>query len=137
MPDSRPNQRKAASAVGAEIQAIAKNFNSGTNGKAAHLVNLSLATLKYLLLNAESDDIRYQAATALLGLAPIQQKLDYMRGAVNKPERRSAPDRPAVAAQRLRAIMTQSPEVAQRVLQALAEAEKEAQAAPDPQQKAA
>lgn len=120
-----------------QIVAIAKALQCSAPAKAAHLVNLSLATLKYLMVNAESDAIRYQAATALLGLAPMQAKLGLMRGVVDQPHLGRDPQRPAVLAKRVKAMLERDPAQAQRLLAMITEAENEGQVAANPQQKAA
>ena len=110
-----------------KIAQIHRDLATGAEKRSAHLVNLSVATLKYLLLHSESDDIRYGAAQTLLSLSPHKRKLDLLAGVLEPPvmDRKSA-DRPAVFSKRLKSIMDASPESAQRVLAALAEAESEA-----------
>ena len=99
----------------------------GANHRATHLGNLAVAALKYLLLNAESDDMKFKAAEALLALAPVRRKLDLSATVVDAPvmDRKSA-DRPAVLGQRLRRLMDAGAEQATEALRLIEEAEKQA-----------
>ena len=118
-----------------QITDIAKTFRCGATMRASHLVNLSLATMKWLVLNAESDDIRFKAADALLGLGPMQAKLGLMKDVVSQPYL-GKELRPVALGKRLRAAMT-TPEHAARILAMVEEAEKQSKAGATSPSKAA
>ena len=86
---------------GDEIKAISKDMSTGAEKKSAHLANLATATLKYLLLNAESDDLRFQAALAVLALSPVRRKMDALAAGVQDhvPKPRTGPRRRLTADQ--------------------------------------
>ena len=106
-----------------QIAEIARGFKCGAGMKSAHLVNISLATLKWLMMNSESDDIRFKAAEALLGLQPMRAKLGLMGDVVAKPFL-GKEARPAAIGKRLSAAM-KTPEQAARVIQLLEQVEAE------------
>ena len=119
---------------GAEIRAIAKDMAGGADRRAAHLVNLSLATFKWLILNGESDDVKFRAADALLALSPCRAKLDQMRGILESPGNGNVG--PRAMEKRIRAVMT-SPEKTQLLLSMVEQAERDASAAQNSPNKAA
>ena len=121
------NGNGATITPGDEIRKISRELFSGTERRSAHLVNMSIATLKYLLLNAESDDMRFRAAEALLGLSPMRRKLDLLAGVLEPPAfHRNSPERPTVLGARLKRLMDAGSDHASEALRLIEQAEKEA-----------
>ena len=122
----RANRTDADKDGAKQIPLIAKDLVGGIDRRSAHLINLSLATLKWLMLYGESDDVRFRAAQALLDSPPLRQKLDFMRDIVVPPGRGRGPVRSAQLGRRLKAVVDAGPEHAQRMLALLEQAENEA-----------
>lgn len=116
--------KNAESSAAEEIARIAKDSWSGADRRASHLVNLSMATLKYLMLNAESDDLKLEAARTLLELPPVRRKLQHQQEAV----RPSTVDRRTPIGRRLRNLLDSDPDKAQRLLDLI---ENEAEKSPE------
>ena len=109
------------------ISSIAKDMINGASPRAAHLGNLSIATLKYLALYAESDDIRFRAAEALLALSPVRRKLDLSASIIEPPSMDPrTPNRPSALGARLKRLMDAGASEASEALKLIEQAEKEA-----------
>lgn len=65
-----------------EIKALMKDLQRTPSARAAHLTNLAICGLKYLVLKGESDALRLQACKALLETSPVQTKLGNMSKAM-------------------------------------------------------
>jgi hypothetical protein len=106
---------------------IARKMPTGSNLKSAHLGNLAISTLKWIMLHSESDDLKYRAAETLLGLAPVRRKLDLLTATIpeHTPDRRNT--MPSHQAGRLRRLLEAGgSERASEILRLIEQAEAEA-----------
>lgn len=101
------------------IRKIMASMPPGGNLRAAHLGNLAVSTLKWLILHAKSDDLKYQAAMALLALAPVQRKMEALASTVKEPDQQ-------VLSRRLTRLVNSGTDQASEVLRLLEQAEAEA-----------
>ena len=126
--DNMPRNGNGTGANAADsIKAIARDLSTGSSRKSAHLVNLSIASLKHLVLYAESDDIRFRASEALLGLSPVRRKLDLLAGTIEPPTMdRTSENRSAVLGRRLKRLLEAGANEASEALRLIEQAEKEA-----------
>lgn len=92
---------------------------SGGNLRAAHLGNLAVSTLKWLMLYAESDDLRYRAAETLLTLAPVRRKMEALASTVKEPEQSGL-------TRRIQRLVNSGTDQATEVLRLIEEAEAQA-----------
>ena len=112
-------------------------MTSGANNRAAHLGNLATATLKFLILNAESDDIRFRAAEALLSLPGVRRKQELAATVLDPPQPRDGSvNRPAILGKRLRRLMDSGSDTAQEALRLIEQAEREAGLTSNPREHA-
>jgi len=109
------------------LKQIQKAFDPGMNRRSGHLVNISMATLKDVMMHAESDDLRLQAAQTLLSLAPVQRKLEYQCEAVLPPQMdRKSAGRASLLGARVKRLVDTGNEHASEVLRLIEQAELEA-----------